>query len=86
MEISELSLSQIGLHLTTEPSVEALVSCGKGLREAFSKVGFVYIRDHGISPQLIEGAMDASKQYFLMPTEAKQAFPRDPAIQQGYVR
>ena len=82
MEINELSLSQIGLDVTTEPTTEALLSCGKRLREAFSQVGFIYIRDHGISPQLINRAMDASKQYFLMPIEAKEAFPRDPAIQQ----
>ena len=30
--------------------------------------------------------MEASKEYFLMPTEAKEAFPRHPDIQQGYVR
>ena len=56
------------------------------LREAFSLVGFVYIRDHGIKDDLIKSAMEASQQYFLMPTEVKEAFPRDPDIQQGYVR
>ena len=84
MEISELSLSQIGLHLTIEPSVEALISCGKGLREAFSKVGFVYIRDHGISPELIKNAMEVSKQFFMMPAEAKKE--RNSTAHQGYVR
>ena len=54
MEINELSLSQIGLDVKIEPTTEALLSCGKRLREAFSQVGFVYIRDHGISPQLIK--------------------------------
>ena len=85
MEINELNLSQIGLNVTIEPSTKALLSCGKKLREAFSQVGFVYIREHGINPDLIKRAMDASKQYFLMPSEAKEAFPRDPTIQQGYV-
>jgi len=85
MEINELSLAEIGLHVTSEPSTETLLSCGKGLREAFSLVGFVYIRDHGIKDDLIKSAMEASQQYFLMPTEVKEAFPRDPAIQQGYV-
>ena len=84
MEISELSLSQIGLHLTTEPSTEALISCGKGLREAFSNVGFAYIRDHGISPEVIKNAMETSKQYFMMPAEAKKE--RDIDVHQGYVR
>ena len=86
MEINELSLAEIGLYVTSEPSTETLLSCGKGLREAFSLVGFVYIRDHGIKDDLIKSAMEASQQYFLMPTEVKEAFPRDPEIQQGYVR
>ena len=38
MEINELSLSQIGLNLMTEPTTDALLSCGKKLREAFSQV------------------------------------------------
>ena len=84
MEISELSLSQIGLQVSNEPSREALFFCGKGLREAFSKVGFVYIRDHGISQEVIKNAMEASKQYFMMPAEAKKE--RDFNVQQGYVR
>ena len=45
-----------------------------------------YIRDHGIDEDLIRKAMEASKKYFTMPTDVKEAFPRDPTIQQGYVR
>ena len=86
MEIKELSLEKIGLDLKGEPSTEALLYCGNGLREAFSLVGFVYIRDHGIKDNLIKSAMEASKKYFMMPAEVKEAFPRDPEIQQGYVR
>ena len=66
--------------------ISAYVIYKWSLREAFSLVGFVYIRDHGIKDDLIKSAMEASKEYFLMPTEVKEAFPRDPAIQQGYVR
>ena len=53
---------------------------------AHLQVGFIYIRDHGISPKVIREAMDASKQFFLMPTEAKEMFPINRAIQQGYIR
>ena len=84
MEISELSLSKIGLQVSNDPSTEALISCGKGLREAFSKVGFVYIRDHGINPEVIKNAMETSKQYFMMPVEAKNE--RNFDVHQGYVR
>jgi len=85
MEIVELSLRQIGINILSEPSTEDLLICGKDLRRAFSLVGFVYIRDHGIHEDLIRKAMEASKKYFNMPTEVKEAFPRDPKIQQGYV-
>ena len=53
--------------------------------QAFSSVGFVYIRDHGIDEEIIKSAMEASKNYFLLPQAKKVAFPRDPVIQQGYV-
>lgn len=86
MEIPELSLStSIGLDVKEEPSLEAFLSFGKRLCHAFSSVGFVYIRDHGISQDLITEAMQASKEYFLLPSQVKEAFPRDPQIQQGYV-
>lgn len=86
MEIPELNLSNtISLDVKEEPSLEAFLSFGKSLCHAFSSVGFVYIRDHGISQDLIREAMQASKEYFLLPDQVKEAFPRDPQIQQGYV-
>lgn len=83
MEIPELSLSEIGLHIAKEPKDEDLLAFGQNLSKAFSSVGFVYIRDHGISQDLIKQAMEASKEYFSLPAKVKEAFPRQPTVQQG---
>ena len=53
MEISQLSVAKIGLK-STEPSVDDYREVGAKLKEAFSKLGFVYILDHGIDADLVE--------------------------------
>ncbi len=53
MEISQLSVAKIGLK-STEPSVDDYREVGAKLKEAFSKLGFVYILDHGIDEDLVE--------------------------------
>ena len=55
------------------------------MKEAFSSVGFIYIKDHGIDEAVIRNAMESSLGYFLLPQEVKEAFPREPDVQQGYV-
>ena len=85
MEIPILSISNIGLHNKSNPKSESLISCGQNLKDAFSNVGFVYIKDHGIDENLIQKSMEASRNYFLLPQKIKEAFPRQPSIQQGYV-
>jgi len=85
MEIPILSVSQIGLKNEAQPSLEAFKLCGGNLKRAFSSVGFIYIKDHGIDEKLIEKSMEASKNYFQLPQDVKESFPRDPLVQQGYV-
>jgi len=85
MEIPILSISQIGLLNEAQPSLEAFKLCGGNLKRAFSSVGFIYIKDHGIDEKLIEKSMEASKNYFQLPQDVKESFPRDPLVQQGYV-
>lgn len=53
MVIGQLSVAKIGLK-STEPSVEDYREVGAMLKEAFSKLGFVYILDHGIDAVLVE--------------------------------
>ena len=76
MEIPILSISQIGLKNEDQPSLEAYKLCGENLKGAFSSVGFIYIKDHGIDEKLIEKSMEASKNYFLLPQDVKESFPR----------
>ena len=76
MEIPILSISQIGLKNEGQPSLEAFKLCGENLKRAFSSVGFIYIKDHGIDEKLIEKSMEASKNYFLLPQDVKESFPR----------
>ena len=85
MEIPECNIADIGLLCQNEPSTEAFTAFGQNLREALSSVGFVFIRDHGIDQDLIEEAMKASKEFFHLPKKVKEAIPRDPKVQQGYV-
>ena len=76
MEIPILSVSQIGLKNEAQPSLEAFKLCGGNLKRAFSSVGFIYIKDHGIDEKLIEKSMEASKNYFQLPQDVKESFPR----------
>ena len=76
MEIPILSISQIGLKNEAQPSLGAFKLCGGNLKRAFSSVGFIYIKDHGIDEKLIEKSMEASKNYFQLPQDVKESFPR----------
>jgi isopenicillin N synthase-like dioxygenase len=44
------------------------------LGAAYRQWGFAGISHHGISPELIQGAYDAFKKFFALPTEAKQKY------------
>jgi isopenicillin N synthase-like dioxygenase len=46
----------------------------KELGDAFHKIGFVGVVNHGISKQLIDGFYSASKQFFALPVEIKKQY------------
>ena len=52
MEIAKVSIAKIGLG-SAEPTFDDYKEVGEKLREAFSKLGFVYISDHGVDDELI---------------------------------
>ena len=56
MEISQISIAKIGLK-SADPSFDDYKGVGAKLREAFSKLGFVYIKDHGIEDATIQKYM-----------------------------
>jgi isopenicillin N synthase-like dioxygenase len=84
MEIPQLNLNEIGLQ-NENPSRSVLANFGFRLHDAFKSVGFAYIINHGINTDLINKAMTSSNTYFSLSAEVKEAFPREPDVQQGYV-
>ncbi|KIM26349.1 hypothetical protein M408DRAFT_330697 [Serendipita vermifera MAFF 305830] len=53
---------------------------------AFKEVGFVYLKDHGISPEVIDNAFKQSAEFFKLPMEEKMKIPwDDPRANRGYV-
>jgi isopenicillin N synthase-like dioxygenase len=53
MELAQVSISKIGLKCS-EPTFEDYQEVGLQLRKAFSKLGFVYLKDHGVDESIIE--------------------------------
>ena len=84
MEIKVIDISRIGLS-TPSPSDEDYRETGDELFKAFEKVGFVYIKAHGVSKQIIDQSMERSRAFFNLPIDKKKQMLRDPEIQQGYV-
>ena len=84
MEIKVVDVDRIGL-CNTKPSDEDYQITGDELFRAFEKVGFAYIRGHGVSKQTIEQSMERSRAFFNLPIQKKKQMLRDPKIQQGYV-
>ncbi|XP_078139447.1 uncharacterized protein LOC139920982 isoform X2 [Centroberyx gerrardi] len=55
---------------------EQLQLLSKELKTAFTEVGFVYLKNSGISQEEIDRVMDISKKFFLQPDELKLPFSR----------
>ena len=84
MEILQVDIDRIGLKVPF-PTDEDYTEVGKALFKAFEKVGFVYIKGHGVSKNIIDKSMKTSREFFNLPLEKKKLLLRDPEIQQGYV-
>ncbi|XP_074533445.1 uncharacterized protein LOC141796307 [Halichoeres trimaculatus] len=57
-------------------SEEDLETLSQELKEAFTKVGFVYLLKTGITEEEIRRIMDISKDFFLQPEDLKQPYTR----------
>ncbi|KAM4573534.1 uncharacterized protein PAE49_008329 [Odontesthes bonariensis] len=55
---------------------EQLHSLSKELKSAFTEVGFVFLKNSGITLEEVEHVMDISKKFFLQPDELKKPFGR----------
>lgn len=55
------------------------------LYEAFSTVGWVYLKDHGISQERVDSIFALAKTFFELPLPKKMTWKlSDPAVNQGY--
>lgn len=71
--------------LSTNDSADRL-SLAKSLVRACQQVGFVYIINHGLDPQLLDNAFETTKRLFALSHEAKMKAPHPdgPAVHRGY--
>ncbi|KPI43989.1 uncharacterized protein AB675_6185 [Cyphellophora attinorum] len=53
--------------------------------DAFSTVGFVYVKDHGIAQERVDEIFGLAKKFFDQPLDVKRQWKlRDPSVNQGY--
>ncbi|CAL8263155.1 unnamed protein product [Merluccius merluccius] len=57
-------------------SDEHIVDLGRQLKSSFTEVGFVYLKNTGITQEEVQHVMDISKTFFLQPDEMKLSFSR----------
>lgn len=71
---------------TSGSTAEQRYEIGKKLADACHSVGFVYIVNHGISPELLEEAFGWSKRLFDLKHEQKMLAPHPdgPTVHRGY--
>ena len=71
---------------TSDSTAEQRYEIGKNLADACHKVGFVYIINHGVSPELLEEAFGWSKRLFDLKHEEKMLAPHPdgPTVHRGY--
>jgi len=54
---------------STDPDIRRALA--EAIRDACMNVGFLYVKNHGIPEETIDGALAASKDYFSQPLESK---------------
>ncbi|XP_029951564.1 UPF0676 protein C1494.01-like [Salarias fasciatus] len=63
---------------------DELQKLGKELKTAFSEIGFVFLKNFGISEEEVQRVMDINKKFFLQPEELKQPFSINTFSQDPY--
>lgn len=71
--------------LGTDADVTEVQKLGKEVCTALETIGFCYIKNHGISEDIIEAAFKSSKEFFLQPEEEKAKYPRSQNYNFGWV-
>ncbi|XP_058502411.1 uncharacterized protein si:dkey-10o6.2 [Solea solea] len=58
-------------------SDQQLQDLSQELKAAFTEIGFVFLKNTGITEEEVDRVMDVSKKFFLQPDEVKQEFSRN---------
>jgi len=87
MAIPIVDMKNLDLGNSGKVSSGSLDQVSKELDAAFSSVGFVYLKNHGISQDVIRKCFATSAEFFALPIEEKRKFTRDTAksLKSGYV-
>ena len=74
--------SDYGLNVEDSTSVGAvkLKTLGQQLKDAFSSMGFCYLKNHGVTEDLISKCQQISKKFFQQADEMKQFYTRGTEI------
>ncbi|XP_030586466.1 2-oxoglutarate-dependent dioxygenase htyE-like [Archocentrus centrarchus] len=75
MEIPVVDFGDYSLNEEDVPDKQ-LESLSKEFKSAFTEVGFVFLKNTGITQEEVACVMDISKKFFLQPDELKQPFSR----------
>ncbi|KAM7449088.1 hypothetical protein ABFA07_003082 [Porites harrisoni] len=75
--IPVVDFSQMNVEKVTEDdSPESIQQLADEIHRAFSTMGFVYLKNHGIPQEKIDGIFKLSDDFFQLDDEAKQAYAR----------
>ncbi|TMS05837.1 2-oxoglutarate-dependent dioxygenase gloF [Larimichthys crocea] len=55
---------------------EQMRNLSEELKTAFTEVGFVFLKNTGITQEEVDRVMDISKKFFMQPDELKRPFSR----------
>ena len=72
--MSKRTIPVVDLSTFTEGTASQKDDFVKKLGEAFHKIGFVGVKNHGVSQQLIDDFYAASKAFFALPTDTKRKY------------
>ena len=71
MAISVVDVGKISIKIEN-PSSEDYASLAIEIKECFGKIGFMYIKNHGLSAETINKAMKSSLKFFGLDTKVKE--------------
>ena len=83
MAISVVDVGKISIKIEN-PSSEDYASLAIEIKECFGKIGFMYIKNHGLSAETINKAMKSSLKFFGLDNKLKER-TRKGAEYQGWV-